>query len=137
MAEQHTSRQHRAKRVLSETRGYYGAARDWIALHNFVFGIAGSATSRFTTPADRTWFARTNEYAKIQEMLARKREEAGDPEPVRDLVGTANGKISVRVPRTIHAALLAEAEAEGVSLNQLIAGKLTAQLRAVVDPRGQ
>jgi predicted HicB family RNase H-like nuclease len=38
----------------------------------------------------------------------------------------------VRLPRTVHAALLVEAEAEGVSLNQLCVAKLVAQLRSVV-----
>jgi predicted HicB family RNase H-like nuclease len=39
---------------------------------------------------------------------------------------------SVRPPRSVHAALLAEAKAEGVSLNQLCVSKLVARLRAVV-----
>jgi predicted HicB family RNase H-like nuclease len=43
-----------------------------------------------------------------------------------------SGKILVRVPKTIHAALLAEAEQEGTSLNQLILSKLSLQLRAAV-----
>ena len=49
---------------------------------------------------------------------------------------TRDVNISVRVgetlPRSVHAALLAEAKAEGVSLNQLCVSKLVAQLRAVV-----
>jgi predicted HicB family RNase H-like nuclease len=49
-----------------------------------------------------------------------------------DLLANVNGAISVRLPRSVHAALLAEAEAEGVSLNQLCLSKLVAQLRAVV-----
>jgi hypothetical protein len=49
-----------------------------------------------------------------------------------ELLASANGAISVRVPRSVHAALLAEAKAEGVSLNQLCLSKLVAQLRAVV-----
>ena len=39
---------------------------------------------------------------------------------------------SIRLPRSVHAALLAEAKAEGVSLNQLCLSKLVAQLRAVI-----
>jgi predicted HicB family RNase H-like nuclease len=37
-----------------------------------------------------------------------------------------------RPARSVHGALLAEAKAEGVSLNQLCLAKLVAQLRAVV-----
>jgi hypothetical protein len=45
----------------------------------------------------------------------------------------ANGAINVRLPRSVHAALLAEAMAEGVSLNQLCLCKLVAQLQAVIQ----
>ena len=51
---------------------------------------------------------------------------------VVQLTASANGAISVRLPRSVHAALLAEAKAEGVSLNQLCLSKLVAQLRAVI-----
>jgi hypothetical protein len=49
-----------------------------------------------------------------------------------ELLAHAHGAISMRLPRSVHAALLAEAKAEGVSLNQLYLSKLVAQLRAVV-----
>jgi predicted HicB family RNase H-like nuclease len=55
--------------------------------------------------------------------------------PVKEVVqltASANGAISVRLPRSVHAPLLAEAKAEGVSLNQLCLSKLVAQLRAVI-----
>jgi len=56
----------------------------------------------------------------------------GAPPRPSAILATANGAISVRLPRSVHAALLAEAKAEGVSLNQLCLSKLVAQLRAVI-----
>ncbi|MBI1830663.1 MAG: toxin-antitoxin system HicB family antitoxin [Planctomycetes bacterium] len=46
----------------------------------------------------------------------------------------ANGHLSVtlRLPRSVHKALQAEAAAEGVSLEQLCLSKLVAQLRELV-----
>ena len=44
----------------------------------------------------------------------------------------ASGQLRVRMPRSIHTALIEEAKAEGVSLNQLILSKITFQLRAMV-----
>ena len=46
--------------------------------------------------------------------------------------GLRQRAMSVYQPRSVHAALIAEAKAEGVSLNQLCVAKLIAQLRAVV-----
>lgn len=39
-----------------------------------------------------------------------------------------SGKFNVRVPKSLHAALASEAEAEGVSLNQLVVTKLAKHL---------
>ena len=41
-----------------------------------------------------------------------------------------SGKFNVRVPKSLHAALATEAEAEGVSLNQLVVAKLARHLQA-------
>jgi HicB family len=120
----------KARQVLKFAEQRAKKAADWIELHNALFGIDGEATRLFPTEADRTAFCRTPEYksllALMDELPAPRAREFGE------LLTTANGAISVRLPRTIHAALLAEAKAEGVSLNQLCLSKLVAQLRAVV-----
>jgi antitoxin HicB len=51
-----------------------------------------------------------------------------DP-PVRPQRREYSGKFNVRVPRSLHAALAREAEAEGVSLNQLVVAKLALHLQ--------
>jgi predicted HicB family RNase H-like nuclease len=43
-----------------------------------------------------------------------------------------SGKFVVRLPRSLHAALEAEAEREGVSLNQLVVAKLSMQMSHVL-----
>jgi len=45
----------------------------------------------------------------------------------------SSGKFVVRLPRSLHAALIAEAEREGVSLNQLCVAKLAVQLQTEVS----
>ncbi|HMC66152.1 MAG TPA: toxin-antitoxin system HicB family antitoxin [Gemmataceae bacterium] len=105
-------------------------AVDWVELHNALFGLGGKATELFSTESERTAFSRTEEYKRILALMDRL-----PSPPVKDfveLVASANGAISVRLPRSVHAALLAEAKAEGISLNQLCLSKLVAQLRAVI-----
>jgi hypothetical protein len=120
----------KARRLLEFAEQRAGQAADWVELHNALFGIGGKATELLTTEAERTAFSRTAECKRILALLDRL------PSPaVKDfgeLLATANGAISVRLPRSVHAALLAEAKAEGVSLNQLCLSKLVAQLRAVI-----
>ena len=105
-------------------------AADLVEFDNSLFAPGGKATELFPTEADRTAFCRTQEYKQILALM-----DTLPHPPVKgfvDMVASANGAISVRLPRSVHAALLAEAKAEGVSLNQLCLSKLVAQLRAVV-----
>jgi hypothetical protein len=134
MAAQKTSRvaevAAKARALLEFAEQRAQQAADWVELHNALFGLGGKATELLTTESDRTAFARTAECKRIFALLD------GLPPPAvkefGELLATANGAISVRLPRSVHAALLAEARAEGVSLNQLCLSKLVAQLRSVV-----
>jgi hypothetical protein len=120
----------KARELLAYAEERAGRAADWVELHNALFGLGGKATELLAAESERTAFARTAECKRIFALLDRL------PQPaVKDfgeLLATANGAISVRLPRSVHAALLAEAKAEGVSLNQLCLSKLVAQLRAVI-----
>ncbi len=84
------------------------AAADWVELHNALFGLGGKATELFPTEAERTAFSRTKEYKRILALM-----DGLPAPPVKafgELLASANGAISVRLPRSVHAALLAEAK---------------------------
>ena len=120
----------KARQLLEFARERAARATDWVELHNALFGLGGKAAELFPTESERTALSRTGEYRRLLALL-----DELPPPAVKEFAGllaTANGAISVRLPRSVHAALLAEAEAEGVSLNQLCLSKLVAQLRAVV-----
>jgi HicB family len=120
----------KARQILAFAEERTQHAANWVELHNALFGLGGKATELLATESERTAFSQTAECKRVFALLDRL------PQPeVKDfgqLLATANGAISVRLPRSVHAALLAEARAEGVSLNQLCLSKLVAQLRAVV-----
>jgi hypothetical protein len=120
----------KARKLLAFARTRAKEARDWIELHNALFGIGGKATELFPTDTQRTAFSRMPECKQVHALM----DTLPDPpaKVLRDLLATAHGAISIRLPRSLHAALLAEAEAEGVSLNQLCVSKLAVQLRASV-----
>ena len=120
----------RAKQLLAFAEERAGQAADWVELHNALFGLGGKANELFATESERTAFSQTAECKRLFALLDRLPAPAA--RDFGELVATANGAISVRLPRSVHAALLAEAKAEGVSLNQLCLSKLVAQLRAVL-----
>ncbi len=120
----------KARQLLEFAEQRAEAAADWMELSNTLFGPGGKAMLAFPTEAERAAFCKTVEYKRILALMDRL-----PWPPIKefiDLTASANGAISVRLPRSVHAALLAEAEAEGVSLNQLCVPKLVAQLRAVL-----
>ncbi len=104
----------------------------WLQMHNAVFGIGGFATRLFATESDRRKFLASPEGERVNEMLDEARDDLGDPEGIAELSTKANGALSIRLPRSLHAALLAESKLEGVSLNQLCVSKLAVQLAALV-----
>lgn len=120
----------KARQALKFAQRRAQQAADWMELNNALFGVGGKATELFPTESERAAFVRTAECKQIFGLM-----DTLPAPPIKELgelVATANGAISVRLPRSVHAALLAEAKAEGVSLNQLCLSKLVAQLRAVV-----
>lgn len=120
----------KARQALQFAESRAKEVADWLELHFALFGVDGKATELFTTEAERSAFLRTAEYRRILALMDTL------PQPPKnemgELASSANGAISVHLPRSVHAALLAEAKAEGVSLDQLCLTKLVAQLRAVI-----
>ena len=118
-----------AKKALKHAREIAQQSNDCVVLHNAMFGINGVVGRLFPTPSKRTAFAKTEEFQEIWRLIETQQ---GEGDAYLQNLSSANGNISLRMPRSLHAALLKEAEAEGVSLNQLCVGKLAVQLRSAV-----
>lgn len=83
---------------------------------------------------DVRWIAKTSGFREILRVIEDARDDSGAPGSVGNWMSTASGTTTLRIPKSLHAALLAEAEAEaeGISLHQLCLTKLAVQLRAAV-----
>lgn len=118
----------RARDALEFAQRQAAQAKNWVEFHNALFGIGGRLTELFPTQAERVAFGKTDEHRQIMELLEQlqgnDKEEPAPPD--------ASGRFVLRLPRSMHAALMAEAQAEGISLNQLCVAKLATQLRANV-----
>jgi predicted HicB family RNase H-like nuclease len=119
----------RAEAALREAKKLKQDRVSWIDGNNKLFGPEGILSRLFPTRSERAQFTKTIQSKQILEILDTL------PEPKSGSIkrrSETSGRILARVPRSIHSALLAEAEAEGVSLNQLLVSKLSMQLRAAV-----
>lgn len=106
-------------RKLAETPGL-----TWVEANNAVYGPGGPFARLFPTKADRVAFSKTEASGQIDILI----DSLPDP-PLGPQRREYSGKFNVRIPKSLHAALACEAEAEGVSLNQLVLAKLALHLQ--------
>ena len=99
------------------------ATSTWSELHNAVYGVGGKLGELFPTQSARTAFAKCREFKAVADLIGSLRGLSEKEMP--------SGKFVLRLPASLHAALLVEAKSEGVSLNQLCMAKLATQLQAV------
>ncbi len=116
----------RAQELLTRARKLAEAPGvTWVEANNLIYGAGGPFGRLFPNAKDPAAFAKTKESREIDRII----DSLPEP-PVNPQRREYSGKFNVRVPRSLHAALANEAEAEGVSLNQLVVAKLALRLRA-------
>jgi hypothetical protein len=114
----------RAQELLTLARTLAGTPGvTWVDANNAVYGPGGPFARLFPTAKDRAACSKMPESLAIDETI----DSLPDP-PVSSQRREYSGKFNVRVPKSLHAALAREAEAEGVSLNQLVVTKLALHL---------
>ena len=93
----------------------------WVTFFREVLGVDGIVRQVHSTSEALSQFEQTPEYQKIQQMLAKLRENdadlpGGPREPTR--------VITVRLPKSLHESLRAEAHDRHTSMNKLCISKL-------------
>jgi predicted HicB family RNase H-like nuclease len=96
----------------------------WVDANNAIYGPEGPFARLFPNAKDRVAFAKTKESRQVDRFI----DSLPEP-PLGPQRREYSGKFNVRVPKSLHAALASEAEAEGVSLNQLVVAKLALHLQ--------
>ena len=92
----------------------------WVTFFREVLGLGGIIRQAYPTAADLVEFEKTEEYIEIQHMLAVLR--GGPMPPSEDEEPTR--VITVRLPKSLHESLRAEAHDRKTSMNKLCISKL-------------
>ncbi len=121
MAEiENVNQQETIEKVYQAAYDLYCRNPDWVSFFRDILGLNGVVRRHFASRESLAEFERTNAYAEIQQMLTRLRERAADtpvlPEPTT--------VITVRLPKSLHDALRAEAHDHRTSMNKLCISKL-------------
>ena len=94
---------------------------DWETFFREVMGVDGLLSRLFSSREQRNAFEETPEYVEIQHIMARLRGRRGRRIPIdRETTKV----ITVRLPESLHASLMAEASSCGTSMNKLCISKL-------------
>lgn len=120
--------------VVEEARKDFEAGMNWMDFGNKYHGIGNPYVPK--DKAERAEYLASPEYKQVQDWEYELKEKQPNVDaPERNIEWgpnqeepSYNGKILVRVPKTLHKELVEEAEQEGVSLNQLILAKLARPL---------
>lgn len=114
------------QKILDSARTVALSAETWADLSNALFDpVEGLVAKAYPTREERNKFIQTEEYKAIRQLIDAAEERTG---LVEGATPKKSGKFMVRLPRSLHAALDAEAEQEGVSLNHLVVTKLAVQM---------
>ncbi len=95
---------------------------DWVTFYREVLGLTGVVRQLYPTHQAFSAFEKTKEYDEIQRMLAKLREQSNAKAPAAQFEPTR--VITVRLPKSLHEALRAEAHEKHTSMNKLCISKL-------------
>lgn len=115
-----TQTQEKYQEVLQVAERLFREGPDWVTFFREVLGVGGAVRTAFPTPSGLAEFEQSEEYAQIQKMLVRLREQriSVDPEAEPTRV------ITVRIPKSMHEYLRSEAHDLRTSMNKLCISKL-------------
>ncbi len=115
-----TSTNPQYQQLLNIAQQLFGRNPDWVTFFREVLGIDGLARRTFPNFDDLTAFERSEEFAEIQKLVVRLRENKAtadtETEPTR--------VITVRLPKSMHEYLRTEAHDLRTSMNKLCISKL-------------
>ena len=110
----------RRQQVYREAAIIFQQGPDWVTFFREVLGVGGIVRRAFESQEELEAFEQAEEFLQIQQMVAKLRErskhQTESNEPTR--------VITVRLPKSLHESLRAEAHEKHTSMNQLCISKL-------------
>ncbi len=112
----------KAQEACRIARSLFDQGPDWVTFFREVLGLNGVVRKMFTTTEAMIGFEQSEEFEKIQHMLAKLRESSQANQNTATFEPTR--VITVRLPKSLHESLRAEAHEKRTSMNKLCISKL-------------
>lgn len=120
----------RCQAIESHAEKLFNAGAAWTAFYRELFGKTGLVRRMFPSPQERYEFEQTPTYRRIQEMLAALRRAQEGQTSKSDEISV----ITLRIPKSLHDALIEEAHELKTSINRLCISKLAQLIDARLVP---
>jgi len=120
----------RLERVQQTAKTLYCERPDWMTFYREILGLHGIVRRTFHTQQALSEFEQTEAFREIQLMLTKLREQG----PVAAVVAEPTQVITVRLPKSFHETLRAEAHEHKTSMNKLCISKLLQFIEAQMVP---
>lgn len=112
--------EHGPQAVLEVAEQLFATSPEWLVFFREIMGLEGIVRRTFQNPEALLRFECSPEYARIREMLDELRQRQQDQPAPRE----SQRVVTVRMPRSLHETLKAEAQQMRVSINSLCISKL-------------
>jgi len=110
-----------ALKLFGEAKKLFDTSPHWVAFHKQILGVEGIVRKEFAADIKQlVVFEQTNEYTQILHMAAQLRDQTSQ-QPTMD---ESPKVITVRLPTSMHEALVSESHENHISLNKLCIAKL-------------
>jgi predicted HicB family RNase H-like nuclease len=117
--------------VLRQAKALYTEKADWATFYREILGTQGVIRKLFSTRTEVTKFEQSKAYREIQRMLTRLRRKGAASTKTNETTKV----ITVRLPESVHEALIAEAYEHHTSVNKLCISKLLQFIDAGMVPK--
>lgn len=112
----------RGQEVHRMAQQLYEQSPDWVTYFREVLGLGGYVRQTYSTRDELDQFEQSKQYEEIQQMVAKLRERSTSKQPTGSFEPTR--VITVRLPKSLHESLRAEAHEKRTSMNKLCISKL-------------
>ena len=130
VSEKHTASE-KHQEVHRHAKALYTQKADWVTFYREILGVNGIVRQTFPARSELAKFEQSNAYEDIQRMLTKLRRKgvvATHPDETTRV-------ITVRLPKSLHEALMTEAYEHHTSMNKLCISKLIQIIDSGMVPR--
>jgi predicted HicB family RNase H-like nuclease len=117
--------------IHQQAKDFYTQKTDWVTFYRNILGVDGIVRQMLPTHSERVKFEQSKTYEDIQRMLSKLRRKgaiAARPDETTRV-------ITIRLPESLHEALLSEAYEHHTSMNKLCISKLMQIIDSGIIPR--